>query len=113
MEEIDGEIATYPETKEWLGPEAGIRKVAVELAIHVLKTHDPSLSTEDAFKIALPTVLAAEQTAEPRLFKASAGEAIGTLGAMALADNDPIWLSVATLAGTALAVYTAYKYKAR
>ena len=61
MEEIDGEIATYPETKKWLGPEAGIRKVAVELAIYVLKTHDPSLSTEDAFKIALPTVLAAEK----------------------------------------------------
>ena len=111
MEEIDGEIATYPETKKWLGPEAGIRKVAVELAIHVLKTHDPSLSTEDAFKIALPTVLAAEQTVEPRLFKASAGEAIGTLGAMALADSDHIWLGVAALAGTALAVYTAYKLR--
>ena len=111
MEEIDDEIADYQETKDWLGPEAGIRKVAVELVIHVLKTHDPSLSTEDAFKIALPSALAAEQTVEPRLFKASAGEAVGTLGAMALGDNDPIWLGVATLAGTALALYAAYKHK--
>lgn len=72
MKEIDAEIADYPETKEFLGPEAIVRKAAVELTIYALKEKDPTLSTLDAFEIALPCVLKAWEL-NPKLFKASAG----------------------------------------